>query len=408
MEASTNGRLSVDAFEKFVGWHAMPEQLDGLLLETTLRAFGNNYGRLPTQMERQIVMASAIEALEVRGFRQPFHMLRGAIADGTGTVEPHVHDWKTLDEVRQIEPPRGLVGHVLYEETVTMMYGESETGKSFITVGFAMCVATGTEWHGHAVQQGPVAYVAAEGGRWIVNRFTAWQEVHPTAPEPLLTMLPQPIQFLQAEDRAGFIQYIQTMDPTPKLAIVDTLSQCTVGGSENAVEVMGAFLSAANEVKYTTGATVLATHHPSKGNPNDMRGHGSLRGNVEAILKVTRDDDVVTIEADKTKDWARWAPIKLALVPQGQSCVLTSLSEADVTKGLSANDRQSLEALARISFEDGVTNTDWKKAADLADSSFMEARKRLVTGGWVWRDKQSKRYRPTESGYIEVPSETPF
>ncbi|WP_439560713.1 AAA family ATPase [Roseinatronobacter sp.] len=48
------------------------------------------------------------------------------------------------------------------------------SGKSFLAVGIALSVATGTPFHGRDTKQGAVFFIAGEGRNGLARRFAAW------------------------------------------------------------------------------------------------------------------------------------------------------------------------------------------------------------------------------------------
>ena len=66
-----------------------------------------------------------------------------------------------------------LVKGWLARGAVSMLYGPSNTGKSFLALDIAHHVAKGAPWGGRRVRQGNVLYVAAEGGSGFNNRVAA-------------------------------------------------------------------------------------------------------------------------------------------------------------------------------------------------------------------------------------------
>ena len=58
-----------------------------------------------------------------------------------------------------------LVDDIIDEGAFSVMYGASGSGKSFVMMDIDFHIAMGRPWNGHDVRQGPVAYVAAEGGK---------------------------------------------------------------------------------------------------------------------------------------------------------------------------------------------------------------------------------------------------
>ena len=51
----------------------------------------------------------------------------------------------------------------------TVIYGQSNVGKSFFTLDLAYHIAAGRDWHGIEVKQGTVLYLAGEGGQGLAR-----------------------------------------------------------------------------------------------------------------------------------------------------------------------------------------------------------------------------------------------
>ena len=67
-----------------------------------------------------------------------------------------------------------IVKGIIENESFCCMYGDSGTGKSFLAIEIAACIATGTLFYGVPVKRGPVVYLAGEGHSGLARRFKAW------------------------------------------------------------------------------------------------------------------------------------------------------------------------------------------------------------------------------------------
>jgi hypothetical protein len=76
--------------------------------------------------------------------------------------------------VYRIPDPEWLIEGILPANKLSVVYGASGTGKSFLTLDWGLSVATGTDWQGYKVKQGAVAYIAAEKGTGYKRRIQAW------------------------------------------------------------------------------------------------------------------------------------------------------------------------------------------------------------------------------------------
>jgi len=57
-----------------------------------------------------------------------------------------------------------------------MIYGDSGTFKTFLSVAMAACVSLGVDFYGYRVKKGAVYYIAAEGSAGLIRRFRAWAQ----------------------------------------------------------------------------------------------------------------------------------------------------------------------------------------------------------------------------------------
>ena len=67
------------------------------------------------------------------------------------------------DIVANVKTPRWTVRDYIEADTHMLLFGESETLKSFLAVDIGLHVAAGREWCGQPVKQGPVFYINGEG-----------------------------------------------------------------------------------------------------------------------------------------------------------------------------------------------------------------------------------------------------
>ena len=111
-----------------------------------------------------------------------------SVEDGESYVDPEVGrrymklygamvDATRLDQLPKSTP---LIDDVLMRDSLAWLHGKPGHAKSFIALDWACCVATGRQWRGHAVEQGPVLFVVAEGAHGIHERRQAWEITNST------------------------------------------------------------------------------------------------------------------------------------------------------------------------------------------------------------------------------------
>jgi AAA domain len=97
------------------------------------------------------------------------------------------------DGLATLTPPQPLVEGWLYKDSLAWIQGKWGNGKSFTVLDIGCCVATGTPWQGHAVQQGTVLYLIAEGASGLRQRKDAWEIANERKATGII-YLPMPVQ----------------------------------------------------------------------------------------------------------------------------------------------------------------------------------------------------------------------
>ena len=95
-------------------------------------------------------------------------------ATGAATSKPKGFYYKSCASIEPLNRKRKrLIAGWLNFDTVSVMYGDSNVGKSFAALDMCWSVGRGTPWNGCETHNGVVVYVAAEGGFGIRTRIKA-------------------------------------------------------------------------------------------------------------------------------------------------------------------------------------------------------------------------------------------
>lgn len=197
-----------------------------------------------------------------------------------------------------------VVEDVLTVGGLSVMYGESNSGKSFLACDMDCAIATGSQWLGKRTVRGAVLYVAGEGAESIKLRVLAWRQHH--ALEPWLAIVPAAVNLLDKSAQVALVveacSFVSQHYGAPVCKItVDTLARSFGGGNENAAEDMGAVIAHADEIRAKTGAHVMFVHHSGKDAAKGSRGHSSLKAATDTEIEVTADEATKTHNAEITK-----------------------------------------------------------------------------------------------------------
>lgn len=200
-----------------------------------------------------------------------------------------------------------LIDDVLTRFEVSVIYGESGSGKSFEAIDMAMAIARGIQFNGKDVRRGGVIYQAGEGGIGVKMRLRAYRETYMQHEEHVdVVLLPARVDlFADAGESdietsrgtdaliAEIKAWAETFASPLELVVIDTLATATPGANENASTDMSVVLRNLERIRDECRTAVMMVHHKPR-NGNNPRGHSSLFANVDnAIeLEITPRQDI--------------------------------------------------------------------------------------------------------------------
>lgn len=273
------------------------------------------------------------------------------------------------DDIEPAIDQPGLVDGLLERTGMTVVYGESTAGKSFVVTDLARTIASPFEtWNDLDVGQGAVVYVAAEAPRGIERRVWAWKHYHGVASLPLAVVRSQ-VDLLIGDATAivDLVNDLRDQLGEIGLVVIDTLAQAMLG-NENAPDDMGRFVSACSCIRAETGAHVLIVHHTGKETAKGARGHSSLRAATDVEIEVLRSAEggARTMRVSKNREGEEGQaygfalqPVELGANAKGRAittCVAVPAeapAAAEKQRKLGPNERIALDALRAAIFDQG-------------------------------------------------------
>lgn len=217
------------------------------------------------------------------------------------------------------EKANTLINNLLGRGELSVVYGESNCGKTFFGSDLAFSVALGHHWRDNRVLKGGVIYTALESALSLKKRVIAYKKYNKVTKAFPFFMVPCQVDFMDPEGNINeyidLIKRVQDEEGTGELVIVDTLARALAGGDENSGQDMGMLVYHADRIRAETDAHVMFIHHSGKDKARGARGHSSLRAAVDTEIEITRDHDLnlSTITVVKQRDMELIPPLHFQL-----------------------------------------------------------------------------------------------
>ena len=191
-------------------------------------------------------------------------------------------------------PPDEVIQNLFVNKTVAVLYGASNSGKTFLSVAMAAAVSSGEKFLGLNVEKGDVLYVAAESPESIKIRIQAITKETGVKPSGIhIAQAPVNI-FLHPEYTGWIINAVKEIESNTgrKIRVVffDTLARISAGANENTGEDMGPIMESLELIAKKTETAVVAIHHSGKDQSKGSRGWSGIYGAIDAEIEVKEED----------------------------------------------------------------------------------------------------------------------
>jgi hypothetical protein len=318
-------------------------------------------------------------------------------------------------EIKPVLDGQFIVKGLLQAGTLIVVFGDSNSGKTFFVLDLVLAVAGGARWRGRRVMRGLVLYIAGEGPSGMKNRLAANQIRGLMRPGLPLAVVDRAADLLHIDgDMEGLLELVRQCESesgeTCVLIVVDTLARAMAGGDENSPEDMTALIANADRLRKETGAAVLLIHHSGKDATKGARGHSSLRAAVDSEILIEGQSGRRVATVVKQRDLPSGQAFAFELEPQvlghdddGEpvtSCIVKHLEDeqsvrqrpkskqqCQILNALETRQRDagkpliwSLEDLTPLLKDLGISHRNSRRAAmlGLVEGGFLES----VGGCW--------------------------
>jgi len=255
-------------------------------------------------------------------------------------------------------------------------------------------------------------YICAEGASGMKARVAAWCHDKGIESPGRFHFLDEAVQISIKGDRTELFKALG--DIRPVLIVVDTMSLCALGLSENDSGAMNQFMADVKSIQDETGAHIMLIHHNNKS--GGSRGSSAIPAAAQSEFDMTRQDERVTLKCNKQKDGPEFKPmafnarrVEYDTREHKFSLVMDYVGEEDNEVVISASVQQVCDLLQDHFDENGATATQWEGVAKdhgITKSTFFRARKTLVKSGMVQNGAGADGKVPRGAKYrlIETPT----
>ncbi len=278
--------------------------------------------------------------------------------------QPRLH-FLSYTEMERLPEPEWLVEGVIQKRSAALMFGKSNSFKSFLAIDIGLSVEAGRSWHGNAVSPGGVLFVATEGANGVGRlRIPSWYERHGVARDRRSAFLyPKEIRLDVADDVSALIGAMKTSGPF-SLMVLDIFGG-SMAGSEIEDQTARRWVHGIQRILRETEAAILTVAHTGWQDDTRARMHTHFWGSFDTRMRVEGDKDAMTStltierhkDADSAGQWGfRMAQAGDSLVPERDDAVKPSKA-----RNLTVKQRTALEALDDALQAHGTirTGSDW-------------------------------------------------
>lgn len=253
------------------------------------------------------VVMPPIEGMDANDYAMAGHDLTGLLVQQTGSA--------VIDKLKVVfgdqlgsdyEAPDELVEGLMTIGSLVVVYGDSNSGKTFWALSVATAIATGSNCYGRKTDPGLVVYLASEAPASIRSRMQAIKKFYGCNLENL-AMVPVQMNFYSgAQDANDVIELVRAIEQIKgkpvRLIIGDTLARMSAGANENSGEDMGPVMARFDQVAAATGAAMMIIHHNGKDAARGARGWSGIRAHIDTEIEVSEKNGVRSANVTKQRE----------------------------------------------------------------------------------------------------------
>lgn len=262
---------------------------------------------IPSDLAAKIQNADAYQQNEagIRAIQPPAEAFGSAIAKLFPVKQSRFY-FKDEDEQENEPEPQWIIKDLLSERSTVLLYGPTQSYKSFLSLDIALAISTGRETFGDTPYSGTCFYAALEGRAHLRKARRSWKLARQFEGKlknfylglaPMIGVENEVEEFgKEIEKRCG--------KEKPKLIILDTLGKAMAGLNENDALDAGKFIRFCDSLVESFQCSVLAIHHTGKDKTRGARGSSAFHAGFDTVIEVVakRANKAVEVWVRKHKD----------------------------------------------------------------------------------------------------------
>ena len=206
----------------------------------------------------------------------------------------------------EYDPPDELVEGLITIGGTSVVYGDSNSGKTFFCLSVAAAIAEGAQCYGRQTDPGLCIYLATEAPASIRTRLQAIKRHHGYSLRNIV-IVPVPLNFYtgdgDAQDVIALVRAVEKrMQKPARLIIGDTLARMSSGANENSGEDMGPIMARFDRLAVETRAHVMIIHHNGKDAAKGARGWSGIRAHIDTELEVKEESGIRSVSITKQRE----------------------------------------------------------------------------------------------------------
>ncbi|MBA4164323.1 MAG: hypothetical protein C0510_06785 [Erythrobacter sp.] len=205
-----------------------------------------------------------------------------------------------------VNDPAWLIPNVLPAQGTGMLYGESGSYKSFLTLDMALCLAFGVpgQWNAPPVKndvlffagEGPVATAKKRWPAWM-----EWQEIEFRNDHRFLIKDRVPL-YTDTQSWENVKADLAELKAKPSLIVIDTLARLLTGMDENSAKDATMVTTFLESLARYYECFVLVVHHTGKDQAKGARGSSAFHSNFDTVISTKLKQGGSELRVRKQKD----------------------------------------------------------------------------------------------------------